>query len=340
MAISGMTTGGQSFPFDQFLQAQKRGMRYRPLGGILEGLVVSSPATLNVAGSSIAVSVTAGKAKADAQDVALADNSTATVGLSDLQLVNGLNVVPVYLTPSRKVSTQTTVPGSGDGADYDRRLVVVDAPDGQEVIKIVEKLNGEWVEINPWHGGIAPGNPMSSYTTPPVESGSGNLSLPFNDIIPGLVANTNFTARPEKPVYYPTQVPIQFSQPQKAILRQSASFLIAQLTLDILSLPIQVYATAVGSTLVGDFSPLLKAGAVATTAATRFRVNGLGLTDEGITVISGDGQTITVGSATPTGSGWVTVVPHSDFSPVAYYLSSLSNANSVRTYQGETALLV
>lgn len=338
MSISGMTTGGQTFPFDQFLQAQKRGMRYRPFGGVLEGLVVSAPASFAVDAASVAVTVSAGKAKLDAQDVSLGTGGSATVSLANYDFVNGLNPISVFLTPTRLVPTVTSVPTGG--SDYDRRVLVVDGPDGQVMTDLYENVDGVWKVIHPWHGAINPGNPMSTYTRGAIEAGSGNLSMPLNDIAPALALNANFTGRPEKYVYYPTQVPVQFSQPQKAILRQSASFLLAQLFIDLLVLPIVVQAEADDSTLVGDFSPLLKAGATATNVGTRFRVNGLGLTNEGITAIAPDGQTITVGTATPTGTGPVTVIGHASAPVMAHYMSVITGANSLRNFNDDATILI
>lgn len=333
MSISGMTTGGQQFPFDQFSQAQKRGMRYRPFGGVLEGLVVSGPANLALTGATLQVSVTAGKAKLDAQDVALAAGGTATLSLAGYNLINGYNSVSAFLSPTRLVPVVFTPPLDNAGADFDRVLHVTDAPDGQVVLDIYEKLNGSWEKKQPWHGAIAPGNPMSSYTKPAVEAGSGNLSMAYNEISPAL-AVANITAWPEKYVYFASQIPIQFAQPQKPILRQSASFLLAQLTLDILRLPLQVVGTGSASTILGNFAPLLKAGA----AVTDLVVNGLGLTDEPVTAISADGQVLTVGTALPTGTGLVTVTH--DTVPEAHFLSGITGANSVRNFNGDATILI
>jgi len=351
MPISGMTTGGQRFPFDQFRQSQTRGARYRPLSGIISGLSLSdSTLTLAVNGSTVQVAVSAGRGKLDAQDVTLASGGAATISLAKVKLQNGLNVIPVYLNPTRLVPTTTTPPAPNDpGNEGSRVLHVADLPDGQVLIDIYEKINGQWQAIHPAHGKIGPQtNPayhiMSSYKRGFLEPTDGNMAMPLNEVLPTLSLTTNFATELEKFVYFATQVPTQLPQPAKAILRQPAGFLLGELHLDILKLPLSVEVSSVtsgssSSTLTGDFSQLLKAGSAAT-GNTGFRVNGMGLNNATISSIAANGQSITVNGTATGSSGTVQILAPSSVGNEGYYLSVISGANKVVDLSTQAALLI
>lgn len=209
---------GMRFDNDIYPQAQFRGIRQYPVGGVLKGATVTATiASANISGSTLSVTVDAGTIKLDSTIIIIPTALTRVVSVTnDLTVGNIIpQVIPVYINPTRVVPTQATPPSSPVAGD--RYIRTVDYADYQQILEYLEYdgLTSTWKPFDP--------------ITAPI--GYGQMALPFNEVVPSIAAaNIVSKADIEKTVYCSTGVPVYVNTMAPALSRNTAAIVIAEIT--------------------------------------------------------------------------------------------------------------
>jgi hypothetical protein len=209
---------GMRFDNDIYPGAQRQGIRQYPVGGVLQGATVTATiASASPAGSTLSVVIAPGVIKLDATSITIPSAITKVISVAEDLSVGVLvpQVIPVYINPTRVVPAQTTAPVSP--VDGDKYLKTVDYVDYQQIDQFLT-YNGtlsSWVAFDPIKEKI----------------GYGQMSLPFNDVVPAVTAaNVVGKALIEKTVYNPTGLPVYVNTMAPALARNCAAIVVAEIT--------------------------------------------------------------------------------------------------------------
>lgn len=209
---------GMRFDNDMYPQAQIRGIRQYPVGGVVQGANTTATITsAAVNGSTIEVVVNPGVIKLDATTITIPAAITKIVSVTnDLTVSNSTpQVIPIYINPTRLVPARTTAPSSPvAGGKY---LKTVDFADYQQIDQYLmyDALTSTWVTFDPTKEII----------------GYGQMALPLNDVVPSIsAANIVGKAEIEKTVYCSTGVPVYVNTMAPALARNCAAIVIAEIT--------------------------------------------------------------------------------------------------------------
>lgn len=211
---------GMRFDNDIYPGAQRQGVRQYPVGGVVSGATVTATiASAAPSGSTLSVTVAPGVIKLDSTPITIASAITKVVSVTN-DLSAGLTydqVIPIYINPTRLVPARTTAPSSP--VDGDKYIKTVDYDDYQQIVNWYQYdgLTSTWVVIDPIKSPI----------------GTGQFSLPFNDVVPSIVAN-NIVGQTaiEKTLYNPTGVPVYVNTMAPSLARNCASIVIAEITVN------------------------------------------------------------------------------------------------------------
>lgn len=209
---------GMRFDNDIYPEAQLRGIRQYPVGGVLQGASVTATiASASPAGSTVSVTINPGVIKLDATTIVIPAAITKVVSVTnDLSAGNTISqTVPVYINPTRLIPAQTTAPTTPVAGD--KYLKVVETVDYQQIDQYLtyDAVTSAWIPFNPVKERI----------------GYGQMALPMNDVVPTITA-TNVVGKAgiEKTVYCSTGLPIYVNTMAPALARNCAAIVIAEIT--------------------------------------------------------------------------------------------------------------
>lgn len=209
---------GMRFDNDIYPGAQRQGVRQYPVGGVLRGATVAATiASASPAGSTISVVLDPGTIKLDATTIAIPASITKVISVAEDLSVGVLTkqVIPVYINPTRVVPAQMTAPVAPVAGD--KYLKTSDYADYQQIEQFLtyDGTLSTWVALDPIKEKI----------------GYGQMSLPFNDVVPAITA-ANIVGKSliEKTVYNPTGVPVYVNTMAPALARNCAAIVVAEIT--------------------------------------------------------------------------------------------------------------
>ena len=205
--------GGTLFPFQFYGSGQKGGILLYPVSGIVAGCEITD-VDISSSDDNVAVlTINKGEFKLDGNRHSQPLTSINIALASNVDLNSDDVKFDVYVNPKRKVpvvQVGSPAPTVVEDAQY---ISAHFFPNYYVVDTIYIGKSGVWKPVDPMKD-LGPG-------------GYGFVNLPFNDIDNSLVTASQFSYKPEYPIFIKNTLPPHLSSQGKAMLRQTCSIKLA-----------------------------------------------------------------------------------------------------------------